>query len=141
MIESWTSWQIISAWPSKDWWNRRALKVLDHAIAVSPKNLKRIWKLWKIISKCYEMWIPNQQLKLKMRVKKEKTFRIKTNNQELLIRKQNESDATSWWIEFQKTSLQWKAYRIQDWFLDLLDNLAFLRIRSKIKNPKIKIDF
>ena len=30
-----------------------------------------------------------------MRVKKEKTFRIKTNNQELLIRKQNESDATS----------------------------------------------
>ena len=62
------------------------------------------------------MWIPNQQLKLKMRVKKEKTFRIKTNNQELLIRKQNESDATSWWIEFQKTNLQWKAYRIQDWF-------------------------
>ena len=70
------------------------------------------------------MWIPNQQLKLKMRVKKEKTFRIKTNNQELLIRKQNESDATSWWIEFQKTSLQWKAYRIQDWFLDLLDDFT-----------------
>ena len=32
-----------------------------------------------------------------------KTYRIKTNNQELLIRKQNESDATSRWIEFQKT--------------------------------------
>ena len=32
-------------------------------------------------------------------MKKEKTNRIKTNNQELLIRKQNESDATSWWIE------------------------------------------
>ena len=48
------------------------------------------------------MWIPNQQLKLKMRVKKEKTFRIKTNNQELLIRKQNESDATSWWILLEK---------------------------------------
>ena len=31
-----------------------------------------------------------------------KTYRIKTNNQELLIRKQNESDATSRWIEFQK---------------------------------------
>jgi len=28
-------------------------------------------------------------------MKKEKTNRIKTNNQELLIRKQNESDATS----------------------------------------------
>ena len=53
-----------------------------------------------------------------------KTYRIKTNNQELLIRKQNESDATSWWIEFQKTSLQWKAYRIQDWFLDLLDDFT-----------------
>ena len=32
-----------------------------------------------------------------------KTYRIKTNNQELLIRKQNESDATSRWIELQKT--------------------------------------
>ena len=32
-----------------------------------------------------------------------KTYRIKTNNQELFIRKQNESDATSRWIEFQKT--------------------------------------
>ena len=28
---------------------------------------------------------------------------MKTNNQELLIRKQNESDATSKWIEWQKT--------------------------------------
>ena len=27
--------------------------------------------------------------------KREKTYRIKTNNQELLIRKENESDATS----------------------------------------------
>ena len=34
-----------------------------------------------------------------------KKYRIKTNNQELLIRKQNESDATSRWIEFQKTRL------------------------------------
>jgi len=32
-----------------------------------------------------------------------KTYRIKTNNQEQLQRKQNESDATSRWIEFQKT--------------------------------------
>ena len=79
------------------------------------------------------MWIPNQQLKLKMRVKKEKTFRIKTNNQELLIRKQNESDATSWWIEFQKTSLQWKAYRIQDWFLDLLDDFKLNWQRNQIQ--------
>jgi hypothetical protein len=31
-------------------------------------------------------------------MKQEKTYRIKTNNQELLIRKENESDATSWWI-------------------------------------------
>ena len=30
--------------------------------------------------------------------KREKTYRIKTNNQELLIRKENESDATSRWI-------------------------------------------
>ena len=80
-------------------------------LMISPKKRRR-----KIRSKFYEMWIPNQQLKLKKRVKKEKTFRIKTNNQELLIRKQNESDATSWWIKFQKTNLQWKAYRIQDWF-------------------------
>ena len=34
-----------------------------------------------------------------------KTYRIKTNNQELLISKQNEFDATSRWIEFQKTRL------------------------------------
>ena len=32
-----------------------------------------------------------------------KTYRIKTNNQELLIRKQYESDATSRRIDFQKT--------------------------------------
>jgi len=31
-------------------------------------------------------------------MKREKTYRIKTNNQELLIRKENESDATSRWI-------------------------------------------
>ena len=38
-----------------------------------------------------------------------KTYRIKTNNQELFIRKQNESDATSRWIEFQKTRpLKWR---------------------------------
>jgi hypothetical protein len=36
---------------------------------------------------------------------REKKIKIKTNNQELLIRKQNESDATSKCIEFQKTSL------------------------------------
>ena len=40
-----------------------------------------------------------------------KTYRIKANNQELLIRKQNESDATSKWIEFQKTRPR---RRIQD---------------------------
>ena len=33
------------------------------------------------------------------------SYRIKTNNQELLISKQNEFDATSRWIEFQKTRL------------------------------------
>ena len=42
-----------------------------------------------------KIWFPND---MKMK-------RIKTNNQELLIRKQNESDATSKCIEFQKTSL------------------------------------
>jgi len=42
--------------------------------------------------------------------KREKTYRIKTNNQEELIRKQNESDATSKWIEFQKTSLWDKTF-------------------------------
>ena len=40
-----------------------------------------------------------------------KTYRIKTNNQEQLQRKQNESDATSKWIEFQKTRPR---RRIQD---------------------------
>ena len=33
-----------------------------------------------------------------------KIYRIKTNNQEQLQRKQNESDATSKWIEFQVSS-------------------------------------
>ena len=75
------------------------------------------------------MWIPNQQLKLKMRVKKEKTFRIKTNNQELLIRKQNESDATSWWIKFQKTNLQ----QIQDWFTRDFQSYSKLKKRSQTK--------
>ena len=85
------------------------------------------------------MWIPNQQLKLKMRVKKEKTFRIKTNNQELLIRKQNESDATSWWIKFQKTNLQWKAYRIQDWFTRDFQSYSRLVFQSTANNSlKIK---
>jgi len=37
--------------------------------------------------------------------KREKKIKIKTNNQELLIRRQNGSDATSKCIEFQKTSL------------------------------------
>ena len=50
--------------------------------------------------------IPFQQLRLNPEKKREKTYRIKTNNQELLIRKQNESDATSRWIDFQKTSLR-----------------------------------
>ena len=39
------------------------------------------------------MWISDK----KDKDKKEKSSRIKTNNQELLIRKQNESDATSRW--------------------------------------------
>ena len=33
--------------------------------------------------------------RLNPEMKREKTYRIKTNNQELLIRKENESDATS----------------------------------------------
>ena len=40
-----------------------------------------------------------------------KTYRIKTNNQELLISKENEFDATSRWLflpEFQKTRLYFK---------------------------------
>jgi len=42
-----------------------------------------------------------------------KTYRIKTNNQELFIRKQNESDATSRWIEFQKTRpLKWRIMKL-----------------------------
>ena len=36
---------------------------------------------------------------------REKRNTVKTNNQELLTRKENESDATSRWIEFQKTNL------------------------------------
>ena len=34
-----------------------------------------------------------------------KTYRIKTNNQELLIRKQNESDATSRWFRKKKAQV------------------------------------
>ena len=37
--------------------------------------------------------------------KREKKIKIKTNNQELLIRRHNESVATSKCIEFQKTSV------------------------------------
>ena len=37
----------------------------------------------------------NFKKRLNPKKKREKTYRIKTNNQELLIRKQNESDATS----------------------------------------------
>ena len=60
-----------------------------------------------------------------------KTYRIKTNNQELLIRKQNESDATSRWIELQKI----RPRRDKDWkceFIDLLTmtlhTLYFLKL-------------
>ena len=63
-----------------------------------------------------------------------KTYRIKTNNQEQLPRKQNESDATSWWIEFQKTRL-WRW--IQDKHLPVIILLPIVNggpIRRK--NPK-----
>ena len=43
-----------------------------------------------------------------------KTYRIKTNNQEQLERKQNESDATSRWIEFQKTRPRRLMQRLSD---------------------------
>ena len=62
-----------------------------------PRNKRR-----KIRKLFYEKWIPFQQLRLNPDKIMKKTYRIKTNNQELLIRKQNESDATSKWIEFQK---------------------------------------
>jgi len=65
----------------------------------------------KIRSKFYEKWIPFQNTRLNPEKIRKKTYRIKTNNQEELIRKQNESDATSSWIEFQKVSLSWKAQR------------------------------
>ena len=57
---------------------------------ISPKK-----EVINIRSKFYEKCIPFQQQRLKEVKEKEKTYRIKTNNQELLIRKQNESDATS----------------------------------------------
>ena len=44
----------------------------------------------------------NPEIRLLIVETHERCFTIKTNNQELLIRKQNESDATSKWIEFQK---------------------------------------
>lgn len=53
-------------------------------------NMKR-----KIRSKFYEKLIPFQQQRLNPVNKKQKNIRIKTNNQGLLIRRQNESDATS----------------------------------------------
>ena len=49
---------------------------------------------------------------------KEKTYRIKTNNQELLIRKQNESDATSWWILLEKPKLWEIEWDVEYIFLD-----------------------
>ncbi len=57
---------------------------------ISSKNIEgKIRKLF------IEKWIPFQQLRLNPEKNKEKTNRIKTNNQELWIRKENESDATS----------------------------------------------
>ena len=57
-----------------------------------------MWRRSKTQELFYEKWIPFQQLRLNPEMKREKTYRIKTNNQELLIRKENESDATSRWI-------------------------------------------
>ena len=60
-----------------------------------------------------------------------KTYRIKTNNQEQLQRKQNESDATSRWIEFQKTRPR---RRIQDKDvpnIEVLDSSKIYREKTK----------
>ena len=62
-------------------------------------------RLLKIEIIFYEKWIPFQQYRLNVNDKRKKKVKIKTNNQELLIRKHNESVATSKCIEFQKTSL------------------------------------
>ena len=59
-----------------------------------------------------------------------KTYRIKTNNQEQFQRKQNESDATSKWIKFQKTRPR---RRIQDKDVPVLDFLYVVDQKSNIR--------
>jgi len=94
---------LLNKWRTKG--NRRRATGLSSSNSLN-KSLNQKWKL-KISSKkrkgkirklFYEKWIPFQQLRLNPEKKREKTYRIKTNNQEVLIRKENESDATSRWI-------------------------------------------
>ena len=72
---------------------------------------------------------------MSMRIRMKKTYRIKTNNQEQLQRKQNESDATSKWIEFQKTRprrrIQDKDVPVIDWISAQLSSRPFLGASMK----------
>ena len=106
--------------------NSLICKLINVQASIKENNEKKIKKeeadsrLWKKIAdenggksnfpknSLFTFTILVGSLVQKREKKREKRYRIKTNNQEELIRKQNESDATSWWIEFQKTSLWWK---------------------------------
>ena len=81
------------------WWNS-----LNKSLNQKCKlKIRPIWRKPKIMKLLYEKWIHFQQKRLNPEKIMKKTYRIKTNNQELLIRKQYESDATSRRIDFQKT--------------------------------------
>ena len=67
-----------------------------------------------------------------MNSKREKKIKIKTNNQELLIRKHNESVATSKCIEFQKTSV----IRVQN--LEVAKKIKIEKKNTKLLKKKDK---
>jgi len=86
-------------------------------------------RLLKIEIIFYEKWIPFQQYRLNVNDKRKKKVKIKTNNQELLIRKHNESVATSKCIEFQKTSV----IRVQDLEVDKDENKSNTKYNLQLK--------
>jgi len=65
-------------------------------------------------------------------MERKKTHRTKTNNQELLIRKENGPDATSRWIEFQKTSLTWGS----EWKMNLEKEMNPMQGPNKTKGVR-----
>ena len=77
--------------------------------------------------------------------KREKTHRIKTNNQEELIRKQNESDATSWWVMMVKDSLLHFLFLVFHFIFfhdfEITNKYYLISFQSCNNNSKDKWDF